>query len=439
VKKEMRFLIIADDLTGANDTGVQFAKVGFETLSLLSYEENESKPDAEVLVFNTETRSLDSDKAYKKMKAVADSLVLSNFSLVYKKIDSTLRGNIGAEIDALLDCELYDLAIVLPAYPKKGRITIGGYHVVNGSLVEDSEISRDPKNPVAESHLPTLIGRQSRRGIAHVDIGGIRKNQIFESLKDFIDKNQQIIVFDSFTQNDLETVTDAVLKSGVKVLWVGSAGLAESLSKVYKAPAFGNKNKKIKSKASCELPILTIAGSVSVVTRQQINALIEQRDCRLIISNPVLLVNDSHRRQEIARLTAAIIEVIEDGASPVLTSDVSEHVMKELHSFKVTTGKSSVEIGSEIAESLGEVGASVLAQQAIGGLILTGGDIAYSTCEHLGVKALRIIDEVEEGIPLCEVIGNRLDGLPLVTKAGAFGNKESLVNAMNKIQSLTRG
>lgn len=435
----MSFLIIADDLTGANDTGVQFAKVGFETLSLLSYEENESKPDAEVLVFNTETRSLTSEKAYQKMKAVADSLVLSNFSLVYKKIDSTLRGNIGAEIDALLDIGLFDLAIVLPAYPKKGRITIGGYHVVNGSLVEDSEISRDPKNPVTESHLPTLIERQSRRGIAHVDIGRIRKNQVFESLKDFIDKNQRIIVFDSFIQSDLETVTEAVLKSEVKVLWVGSAGLAESLSMVYKAPAFGNENKKIHSKTSSGLPILTIAGSISAVTKQQIDALIEQRDCRLVISNPVHLVNDRHRNQEIARLTAAIKKVMEDGASPVLTSDASEHVMKELHSFRETAGKTSMEIGSEIAESLGEVGASVLAQQAIGGLILTGGDIAYSTCDHLGVKALRIIDEVEEGIPLCEVIGNRLDGLPIVTKAGAFGNKESLVNAMNKIQSLTRG
>lgn len=442
IQKLNRILIIADDLTGANDTGVQFAKQGFHTLSILSLKEKNYKQKADVLVFNAETRSMAPKEAYQKMKAVAKSLAISDFPFIYKKIDSTMRGNIGSEIDALLDTGIFDIAIVLPAYPKNGRVTIGGYHIVNQCLLEDSEISRDPKCPVNESHLPTLLEGQSSRGIAHVDLGKIRKKQVPEEIRECIDRNEEIVVFDSFLQNDLKSVTNAVLESGLKALWVGSAGLAETLSEALEPPAVLKEKVTIKPGLKGNLPVFTIAGSVSAVTNKQIKALTDQRDCRQILANPYSLLNEDTQDQEIERLATAILEVIDEGCSPVLTTDASGQMMEDLHSLRKKTGKSSVEMGNKIAESLGKVGASVISRHDIAGLILTGGDIANSTCEQLGIEALRIDDEVEEGIPLCEILGSKVDGLPLVTKAGAFGHADSLVNAMNKIckiNSLIRG
>jgi D-threonate/D-erythronate kinase len=434
-----KVLIIADDLTGANDAGVQFVKQGFETLSLLTMQEKEDNHEADVLVFNAETRSMDSVKAYQKMKAISESFSLSRFPFVYKKIDSTMRGNIGSEIDALLDRGIFDIAVVLPAYPKNGRITIGGYHLVKGCLLEDSEIARDPKSPVTESHLPTLLSSQSGRAVGHIDIREIRKRQVLERIHECIQRDERIIVFDSCLQDDLKTITNVLLESGLQAIWVGSAGLAESLSEEIKPPSIQTFNRIKDSVTQGNLPVFTIAGSVSVITKTQVQALTEQSGFQKILANPLLLLDDDRRVQEIVRLTETINDVIRKGYSPVLTTDASYHVMQELHILREAAGKSSMEVGNTIAESLGKVGASIVTSQNIAGLILTGGDIAYRTCKQIGIEALRIVDEVEEGIPLCEILGGRVNGLPVVTKAGAFGDTNSLVHAVEKIQKYNNG
>ncbi|OXS79319.1 hypothetical protein B1B05_05985 [Domibacillus enclensis] len=427
-----RLIIIADDLTGANDTGVQFSKKGFRTLSLLKAERMEKQNEADIVVMNAETRSLNAEEAFRKIKKVSEYLTVYPFPHVYKKIDSTLRGNIGAEIDALLDSNLFDVAIVLPAYPKNGRVTIGGYHIVNNCLLEDSEIAKDPKSPVAESHIPTLIGSQSSRKIGHIDINQIRKNQIVEQIEISLQQNEQIIVCDGFLQSDLTTVTNSVVKSGLSVLWVGSAGLAESFAGTFEQkPSYiqGKLNRKAKE----ILPVLTIAGSVSAVTRGQIQSLASQDRVQIVVAEPLNLVNNELREKEIKRIIVEIIDVLKKGYAPVLTTNDSEETRQQLQKWN---GKNGMEIGNMIAVSLGQIAASVIAAYDVSGLILTGGDIAYRTFEQLGVESLRIVDEVEEGIPFCEIADGILKGLPVVTKAGAFGNPHSLVNAMNKMKDL---
>jgi uncharacterized protein YgbK (DUF1537 family) len=424
--------IIADDLTGANDVGVQFAKKGLYTISLLKKEHIEQQTEADVVVVNAETRSLNSKKAYQKTKAIAEYLFVYPFPYVYKKIDSTLRGNVGTEIDALLDSNLFEVAIVLPAYPKNGRVTIGGYHIVNDCLLEDSEIAKDPKCPVAESHIPTLIGSQSSRKIGHIDIKQIRKNQIVDQIQSSLQQNEQIIVCDGFLQSDLTAVTNALAKCGLNVLWVGSAGLAESFAETFEQQLV-HPQKKLNREAKKSSTVLTIAGSVSAVTRSQIQSLAAQDSVQVVVAEPLYLINNELREQEIKRIIGEIIDVMKKGHAPILTTNDSEETRQLLREWN---GKNGLEIGNMIALSLGQIAASIIAVYKVSGLILTGGDIAYRTFEQLGVESLQIVDEVEEGIPLCEILDGALKGLPVVTKAGAFGNSQSLVNAMNKINDL---
>ncbi|OES46086.1 four-carbon acid sugar kinase family protein [Domibacillus iocasae] len=426
-------LIIADDLTGANDAGVQFAKKGFCTISLLRTEKIDKQNVADVVVINAETRSLSAEQAFQKIKNISEYLTIYSFPHVYKKIDSTLRGNIGIEIDALLDSNLFDIAIVLPAYPKNGRVTVGGYHIVNGCLLEDSEIAKDPKCPVETSHIPTLIGSQSSRKISHLDINQIRKNEIVEHIHRSLQRNEKIIVCDGFLQSDLITVTNAVGKSGLKVLWVGSAGLAESFAETFEQKPSciqGKLNRKTKETFS----VLTIAGSVSAITRGQIQSLASQDRVQIVAAEPLNLVNHELREKEMKQMVEEIIDVLKKGYAPVLTTNDSEEIRQQLQKWN---GKNGMEIGNMIALSLGQIAASVLDDCEVSGLILTGGDIAYRTFEQLGVESLQIVDEAEEGIPFCEILDGTLKGLPVVTKAGAFGNPHSLVNAMNKMNDLS--
>ena len=126
--------IIADDLTGANDTALQFFLKGCNTLIL--YDENglpESFDKVKVFAISTESRNVSPEDAAKKVKSVAsafrDKLKTEN---LYKKIDSTMRGNVAAEISALIEEFGYDAALIMPAFPNEGRTTVGGFHLLKG-------------------------------------------------------------------------------------------------------------------------------------------------------------------------------------------------------------------------------------------------------------------------------------------------------------------
>ncbi len=169
-----KIVVIADDLTGANDTGVQFAKQGLKTIVLMRVPGSLSELDEDVLVVDTQSRALSPAEAYQKVTETA--LLFKNrdqFQTLYKKIDSTLRGNLGTEIDAIMDVCGLELAIVAPAFPRNGRITVGGCHFLGNAPLEATEIARDPLCPVSESHIPTLLAKQTKRRVGHIGIKSI--------------------------------------------------------------------------------------------------------------------------------------------------------------------------------------------------------------------------------------------------------------------------
>ncbi|WP_167577809.1 four-carbon acid sugar kinase family protein [Ammoniphilus sp. YIM 78166] len=411
-------IIISDDLTGANDTGVQFAKQGLSTISLLDLSAKDSIPESDIWVVNAETRSMDGESAYEKMKAISKQLPILEVPFVYKKIDSTLRGHIGREVDALMEHGSFDAAVVVPAYPKNGRKTVGGYHMIHQFLVEDSVIASDPTSPVKESYLPDLLSKQSHQSVGHVEIKEIRKGEssLMARILSKVEKGNRILTFDCASELDLNGIADAVCASGLRVLWVGSAGLAQSLS-----GKMGLKRTEpfmIRERAG---KTLVVAGSVCSITREQVSILSEQQGYCVITANPLALVDEEQRELEAIRLVQQILEAIDQQKNPVLTTDISKSTPSHL----------------ELASQLGKIAAEVHARSSLKGLVLTGGDIAYRTCHKLEARVLQILGEVEEGIPFAQILGGRAQSLPVVTKSGAFGTPYSLVHAVNKIEGLS--
>ena len=154
--------IIADDLTGANDTALQFHNQGARTKILLdtSYEPNR-KDLTEVWAISSESRNCDEAEAVKRVRDAVKTFA-GNFSFeyFYKKIDSTIRGHIAAETLEMLDILEYDAAIIIPAFPQEGRITVGGYHLLKGVPIGRTEIAMDPHSPILESYIPALLKSQ---------------------------------------------------------------------------------------------------------------------------------------------------------------------------------------------------------------------------------------------------------------------------------------
>src|SRR2546423_7753784 len=121
--------LIADDLTGACDAAIQFKMRGVRSVVHFDLE---VAGDAAIQAFSTETRDLDPNEIESKIRELAARVSHAQPRLIFKKIDSLLRGNPGLEIRTALDAFGCDAAIVTPAYPELGRTVWDGHLHVNG-------------------------------------------------------------------------------------------------------------------------------------------------------------------------------------------------------------------------------------------------------------------------------------------------------------------
>ncbi|MBI4874239.1 MAG: hypothetical protein HY822_06375 [Acidobacteria bacterium] len=149
----MPALAIADDATGALETGAQFARRGAATQVWFG-EGWPERDRAAALVIDTETRHLPPREAYRRVR----ELPAGGFQRVYKKTDSTLRGNISAEFRALLEMFPGRPLVYAPAYPALGRTVERGELLVDGRPLAESAFAKDPLNPVREGSIPALLG-----------------------------------------------------------------------------------------------------------------------------------------------------------------------------------------------------------------------------------------------------------------------------------------
>lgn len=422
-------IIVADDLTGANDTGVQFAKLGHETVVSLVSSGNNFFFGNKVSVINTDGRSLSSEDAYKRSLELAGKLNSGQRPLIFKKVDSTLRGNIGREIDGFMDEISFAYCAVAPAYPKNGRITVGGYHIIRGELLEDSELSKDVKFPMTESFIPALLSGQTERELGLITIQEIRRGEMAERVHALKSEGAEIIIFDSATDKDLKIIAD-FLEVEENVLWVGSAALVQAFAE-NQVKSTVRKERSVPNEGGTEKPVLTVAGSVSKVTREQV-AYQQEQGAFLITIHPLHLLENNMR--EMKGYFDKAKEILKSGEDLVITTLTTTETMQQLHQYTEETGINNLELGNRIAFKLGDLGKRLIYETELAGLILTGGDIAYQTCMQLDVTTLEVIREIEEGIPLSKVIEGPHAGMPIVTKAGAFGGKHSLQKAIKAVK-----
>ena len=269
--------IVADDLTGANDTALQFHIRGANTQILLNPEIlPENRLSTQVWAMPTETRNLPPSEAYERVKSTVELLKDKlGIEFFYKKIDSTLRGNIAAETLAMLEVLDWDAAVLLPAFPQEGRITVGGYHMLKGVLIERTEHARDPQSPIYESHIPTLLKKQLPE--EHSDlIGQIERTTVIkgagpvlQKLNSLISEGKKLIVADAMTTTDIEQIVLAMEKSSYKILPCGSAGCAQVLGNIW-LPEMSNQHD---FKTIQAMPKFIVSGSATKLTAQQLQKL----------------------------------------------------------------------------------------------------------------------------------------------------------------------
>lgn len=424
--------IIADDLTGANDTALQFHLKGASTQILLnSSKEPLNVKGTQTWAIATETRNASPEIAFEKVIS-ATKMFVDNFNPdhFYKKIDSTLRGNIAVEVLAMLGTLNWDASIICPAFPAESRITIGGYHMLKGIPIERSEMARDPHKPIRESHIPTLLKKQLNPEFSNL-VGIIEFKTIIEGagpilmeVNKLIKEGKKLIVADSVSTVDIEQVALAINKSEYKILPVGSAALAQAMGEFWLADLENSSVEKQYPK----LPKFIVSGSATQITANQLekldkcddfdNVLMINLDLQTILNG----VTDDLVKRCVNNLNLNNIVVVN-----------TSHLIINFDGFSDDTLNAELtkeNLADKITDFLAELTKAVTTQKEVI-LITLGGETSYKCCNILGANQLQLIDEVAPAIPLCM----DLNAQWVVTKSGNLGNVNTLIDIIKYFQN----
>ncbi|WP_196607485.1 four-carbon acid sugar kinase family protein [Pectinatus frisingensis] len=424
--KMTKLAVIADDLTGANDTAVQFAKRQMRSYVKLDISKINGNEEADVLVIDSDSRDLKPEEAYIKVKTICIRIAEQGISCIYKKIDSTMRGNVGIEIRAAADILKPEIIIIAPAYPENNRITIGGYHLLNGVPLEYTEMAHTPKTPINNSYIPDILQQQVNEKIGLVELKNINKGKkcVREKINKFTRKNIKWIVCDAARQSDFIQLM-AALQIYKNILWVGSAGLAEHLNDFYGWQG-NNDTAALRKKG----PVLIVAGSVSHITQEQIKYVADCRNIKIIKLEISSILEEQKKEKE--KMVKILQDLIMNQEDILVTTAIDDKDVKKALRIGNRYGLKAKNVSECIACFLADVVAG-LELQKLAGMILTGGDTAVHICRAIGADAIEIIREIDSGVPLGKLCGE-FAGMLVVTKAGAFGSQEVFVRAIDAIR-----
>jgi uncharacterized protein YgbK (DUF1537 family) len=409
--------VIADDITGAADTGVQFltafAPVYLLDHRSLSLEALEQRPRA-ISVF-TSSRGLTPAEAGRAVLAAGRAIREFNPQRVYKKIDSALRGHIGAELEAAMEALQLPVSFIAPAFPEQGRTTVDGVHRIHGVPVAATEMGRGPATPVTESSLPKWIGAQTRWPVAHVGVEAIDAG--LEAVAVEIERQRlrgvRHISFDATKAGHLDCIVRLARKCFPEALLCGSAGLARRLAGQLprsRTPEAGALTAGLQADAG---RFLYVCGSASETLRVQA-AVLAERGCVAVetLAPPALVGEDALSVQEVA-----------------LNRAVAEFSDRDLVLQLSPPGRGPAVVDPQrLMWKLAEFAVAVMARAKTAGLFLSGGDTAIAVLERLDVQAVRLERELSSGLVCGTLSGGPLSGRPVVTKAGSFGRPDTLLD-----------
>jgi uncharacterized protein YgbK (DUF1537 family) len=409
-----RWLIIADDLTGAADCAIAFAKHGLE--SVVAWEKHTDAGAVQVLSVDAATRRLPPAQAAKLQVDVLAAHYRPGLRL-YKKIDSTVRGQPAAELAALLAYAPAQsegrsrIAIMAPAFPGTGRVTVNGSIVVQGVPLEQTPLwARE--HTYASANLVEILGSAGLSAeVLPLDDLGHDPEKVLARLMSARSRGVAAVVCDAKTEADLAALAEGSLPIADDVIWVGSAGLAAALAAVETGSA---KPAKTPPLMPGQKNVLVVVGTLAEASRLQAKTLVESGLVRHLLISPDALFDGpssplwQQKSKELARLFAAHQDVLlelEKAANPDLSR--GDVLSERLAAFVESAGN------------------------AFAGLVATGGDTVNALLTKLGVHGIRLLDEVEPGVALGITVG--AVSIPLVTKAGAFGDAQSLRRCLERL------
>ena len=394
----IRLVVLADDFTGALDTGIQFGKLGINTVVTQQIDGCMcTAGDCEVLVINTESRHLTKEKAGQKLCEISETIKKAGVPFLYKKIDSTLRGNIGAELYGCMKGMKAEQVMLAPAYPENKRYTRGGLQYIDKTPLSETTFAQDPFNPVISSRISEIIHSQCAIPVYEVPVTGLAHLDL---------EAEGIYVFDAGSQRDMEKIAGQLNAFSHLSVFSGCAGFAAFLPSLLEMKIQETKALKIPR------PLLLMCGSICPVSARQLEK-------AKALGIPLFKLWDylelsEYGYQGLNRLLRDMES--QAGHTMILASS-------DVESKSPFRPERSAE-RARIADRLGYITKRAAETFGYKDLAVFGGDTLLAVLNHLKLSELRPVEEIEPGVVLSETGGYRV-----ISKAGGLG-REDVVERM---------
>jgi uncharacterized protein YgbK (DUF1537 family) len=413
-----RMLVLADDLTGAADCGVACAGCGSRTIVAL---DDFRECDADVVAVDANTRALEPQEAAAVMERLIRRHAPGHDWLIYKKIDSTLRGNVAAELKSVLAARMsvagegsHAVAVLAPAFPATGRTTVDGRQLVNDVPLSETDLWQYEH----QSPPPSLMEMMHKAGLrsALVGLSAIRGDNLRQVMSELA-RQVDVLVCDAETEADLRAIAHASMALGPRAVWVGSAGLAYHLPREAGLQRQATARPAVVSSG----PMLFVVGSGSSVSHRQALLLESWPDVISVrIAPGVLRAGEDLPEWRAHR--AALDRAFSAGVDVLVTVGADERVESAQEPL--------------LAAALGEMVRPF--SNSVGALVATGGETVRAVFRAWGITGLQIMGEVEPGLPYSITAGWQRS-LPVLTKAGGFGRPETLLHCREFLRALGAG
>ena len=421
-----KYIVIADDLTGSNATCSLLKKIGLRAASILKLQ-NGMKYDTDVISYSTGSRGLDKEEAYKKVSEAIKILKDKNVLVYNKRIDSTLRGNIGAEINAMLDnLENDRIAVVVPAYPDSKRIVVNKTMLVNGVLLENSDAGKDPKTPIKTSCVETLIQKDCKYSSTYLELADIEQpiEKLIKKIQKSTEKSR-VLIFDTVNNEDIIKISRAIIQSNINIITVDPGPFTLYFSK------------ELQKEKHLEKKILMLIGSVTETTKKQIEYILQEEDIFLVKMKAESFFEKESCIKEIERVISFIKKGIESyELFLITTSPIGDEKKLDLKEIAHKLNTTVEDVSKIIANTLTETAVRVLKEtQKFEGVYSSGGDITIALLEKLKAIGVEIREEV---IPLAaygRIIGGDFSNLKLVSKGGMVGDETVIKLCLHKMKN----
>ena len=432
-----RIGVSADDITGANDIGIMFAKNGYKAGIFPINQTDFINPEEglDVVIIDTDSRFDDKETASRKVHKAARKLMELNCDMYYKKTCSVFRGNIGSEFDAMQDEIKQKCSMVVLGFPKNGRTTVNGMHYVYGKLLEESQFRNDPVNPMDISNLKEIMQRQTLRSIENITIEDLDMGVDFASKKVFSLKDKvSYIIFDVRNQYDLKNIA-RIIKNERSIC--GSSAICEELAEVYGENSFEFFQKKAVHKVEDPCGVMMVAGSLTEQTIRQVEYM-KRTSCSVIEFHTDKIYDNNLLKEEMESIAENSSKLIRSGNDVLVHTSNTHQQIENTKCIGYSMGFDDEHIGKMISSSICGIVSRIKDSTGCKKIVAAGGDTSAALVNGMGIGKMIVLNEIEPGVP--SMYGyNHDEEFLLVLKSGSFGSDSFLSKAAWELKRLQQG